>query len=1114
MRLNTLCKSLKGICLALLAFAVLCATVSAQESAVKGNMSGIVVDKTGAVVPDAKVTLTGATGTRSATSDGSGNFSFPLLVPGTYSVKAEKQGFSATEAKGIEVFTGRTSSVRLQLEVGASNEVMEVSGGSVTVDTASTATGSNLNDEFYGAVPVPRNVSGLFYVTPGVADSGGAGRSNPSISGGSGLENMYVADGVNITDPAFGGLGIFTRIYGSVGSGINLSFIKEVQVKTGGFEPQYGQSTGGVVQIVTKSGGQDYHGQLGAFFAPDSTAADPRQVDLFHNRHFGTDRFSGNGPQTGFGAGPGGYDASAELGGYVPGFRKNLFFFGSYSPGLRTDYSTPPQFAGSQTFFNSLGVTTPPQVGLFTRLNGRSIYTRAWTNNYAGKFTWKLNNSHSLETSVFGDPTSTNNSAFRVVNAQNTSVFSREKYSTRNWVVRYNGTLSPTWLVNANFTWNNNTFTENPQTPNVFNVVDRTTPVTTTLQGLGFVENHNADNYAYGLDTLKMVHFIGEHTITFGGDEGFLNYTDAKSRTGGLFAVPDLGGVRNTTVYGCAAANGQDTCPLGRLTNATFSLITRSASCTLCPKMNVPGLGLTPVALSVSRGEYGPPTVATKGKVVALYGNDVWKVNNHLSFNLGLRWEQYRMEGVALHYSFTDNWAPRLGVSYDPWGDRKTKVYLNWARYNYQMPLDAAIRSLSSELDLTGLRFAPASAGGNVIINSDGSVNVVADAAHLLNGIAGGTGGKASISAQAGGNLEGFAPGTKMQYEDEYVVGIERDLGHGFIVSARYLDRRLKRIVEDMGGISPEGSNCCFNQIFLIGNPSSSLDLFTNEPKAVVQPRGAACASGLVSDTDINGFPYANGLQACFPSALGKNGLDPGSPTPDGIPDGFVNPVRKYQAVELEVNKAFSHNWLMRANYRLAYLRGNYEGAYRNDNGQTDPSISSLFDFTPGVLNLLGDQFAVGSLNTDRHHVANLFLSYTFGQSWYKGLTLGTGAHIQGGTPVSKFANHPAYGNQGEVPLGGRGSQGRLSPNGGLDLHAEYVHKMTEHIAIRLSTDLFNVFDSRKLTLRDQNRDLSFQPAGSNTATTVLGTPGTNDFLRPLSFQNPFYARFGVRMEF
>ena len=95
------------------------------------------------------------------------------------------------------------------------------------------------------------------------------------------------------------------------------------------------------------------------------------------------------------------------------------------------------------------------------------------------------------------------------------------------------------------------------------------------------------------------------------------------------------------------------------------------------------------------------------------------------------------------------------------------------------MPLDAAIRSLSSELDLTGLRFAPVIGPGN-------SVTVIPDAAHVMNALTGGTGGSATLSAQAGsngtvttGNIEGFNPGTKMQYEDEWIAGGEHAVaGH------------------------------------------------------------------------------------------------------------------------------------------------------------------------------------------------------------------------------------------------------------------------------------------------------------------------------------------------
>src|SRR6185437_8398500 len=141
------------------------------------------------------------------------------------------------------------------------------------------------------------------------------------------LENLYVADGVNITDAAFGGLGIFTRQYLSVGSGINLSFIKEVQVKTGGFEPQYGQATGGVVQIVTKSGSREFHGAVAAYAAPVFGQATRNQVNDFRINQQDAVLNEGD------------YDASAELGGYIPKFRDHLFFFGAYNPTLNTNYA-------------------------------------------------------------------------------------------------------------------------------------------------------------------------------------------------------------------------------------------------------------------------------------------------------------------------------------------------------------------------------------------------------------------------------------------------------------------------------------------------------------------------------------------------------------------------------------------------------------------------------------------------------------------------------------------------------------------------------------------------------------------------------------------------------
>src|SRR4029077_11225076 len=213
--------------------------VSAQESAAKGSLNGTVVGSTGGAIVGAQTTLTGPQGSQSQPTNGSGVFVYLDLVPGTYKLGVEMKGFRRAEVQDVTVNVGRVSAIRVQLEPGGVTSTVEVVSSAVTVDTTSTAVATNLNDDFYNKLPVQRNVSGLFYLAPGVVSGGGTGESNPSIGGATGLENLYIADGVSITDTAFGGLGIYSRVYGSLGTGINLAFIKEVQVKTGAFQPQY-----------------------------------------------------------------------------------------------------------------------------------------------------------------------------------------------------------------------------------------------------------------------------------------------------------------------------------------------------------------------------------------------------------------------------------------------------------------------------------------------------------------------------------------------------------------------------------------------------------------------------------------------------------------------------------------------------------------------------------------------------------------------------------------------------------------------------------------------------------------------------------------------------------
>ncbi|HET7186359.1 MAG TPA: hypothetical protein VFI82_16880, partial [Terriglobales bacterium] len=353
---------------------------------------------------------------------------------------------------------------------------------------------------------------------------------------------------------------------------------------------------------------------------------------------------------------------------------------------------------------------------------------------------------------------------------------------------------------------------------------------------------------------------------------------------------------------------------------------------------------------------------------------------------------------------------------------------------------------------------------------------------------------------------------------------------NGLVISARYLDRRLKRIVEDMSGASPEASLAGISVPSFIGNPGPQLDAATNEksiaypanlnpgdagfPTACTTPPGSPGPIVLNPPEDASGNNFLPGQALCFAQvgvakAGNPAGLDAGTPLyggepiPDGISDGFPSPIRRYQAFELEVNKQFSRNWLMRASWTVSKLYGNYQGAFRGDNGQIDPGISSLFDFTAGVYNLLGDQFKPGYLNSDRRHIVNGYFSYTFDKYGVKGLTMGTGVRINSGTPISNFGNHPVYNNAGEVPVGGRGSLGRTPVNGQVDLHAEYPFHITEKSRLKIGADLFNLANSKTILTVDQFNALSNLPVGSN-----------KDFQTPNTFQAPFYARFSVRWEF
>ena len=1097
----------------------------AQSSSVTGGLNGVIKDPTGAVVSNATVTLVGPQGTTVLKTDSAGRYSASGLTPGYYDVTVTAPGFSKISSTHNQVVVNSSSNLNLALKVGNEGETVQVSTTAASIDTQSTAITNNLTDTFYESIPMPRNVTNIFYAAPGVAqgqiagtaNQAGPGSSNPSIGGSSALENLYIVDGVTITDQAFGSIGTYNRYHGALGTGINLSFIKEVDIKTTAFEPQYGKALGGIVQIVTKSGGNQYHGAIGAYFAPGWAWAASRQYSQYGYTLSTPYQFLSR-PQ---------YDVSGEFSGYVPGFKNKFFFYGDFDPSLSQGVDAANPLAPAASV--ALGVIKS------------SITTLSWS----GKLTYNLGDRTKFEAASFGDP-SKHNSVPSLSSPTPASTASSWEYGSRDSFFRVDTAVVPSWLVDASYTYNYNHFNEYPS-QNAYGISDQSlAPLggATVATGFGAYEPSKNDTYSIAGNTSKSFHiFSTNHTVGLGYEYDHTDFLDQPSRSGALIAIP-IANYQGTPMMNTGSNGGLYTnipaSTVGAFTNAQFTvaaansavgLSTTDNTCTLCPVWNGER-----VYASISRGTYVGLNVQATGRYHDAYVNDSVEVNRFLNINAGLRWEQERTGGDLLSYLFNDSWSPRVGFNLDPFGDHKGKFFFNYGRDFWAMPLDAAIRQLGNEQDDTSYKYAPVIVGGQLTI--------VADQAHVLNGtpqktVAGVTSnfGGPNFSSSTG---EGIIPGTKAEYVDEYVVGVEREIKSGLVFKARYIDRILGRVIEDVGTQSPEGSTIDGGYNGGIANPGPSLDLGINENEVTytqaqflaANPSGSATAltyhapvAGCTYATDTYsavGGPFVDGRNnpvggACISNASVAGSAGPGKNGADGIPDGFVKPVRIYKALELELIKRMSNHWMADVNYRYGNLWGNYEGAYRNDNGQSDPGISSLFDFTTGKLGLLGNQFADGFLSSDRHHIANLFLAYQIGKDnkhglgMLNGLDLGAGLRAQSGVPLSILGDHPIYLNQGEVPIGGRGAAGRTPVTSQLDLHADYTVPLGQRYAdkyhVKLVMDAFNVTNSQFITAKNQYTQLASPAVG---AIPTLNT----DYGRPTNFQTAFYARGSVKFEF
>jgi hypothetical protein len=965
------------------------ASAAAAQETTTGTIAGQVVDSQGLPIPGATVTITGQQGSKTVVTDAEGNFFAPFLVPGAYNVRVELEGFRPAGVENIQVALGQRSALPpITLRIGAVTEQVQVVAAEPVVDITATTVGSNLDTEMLARLPVQRQLSDVVYLAPGVASGGDVGRANPSISGGSGLENQYVIDGVNVSNSGYGGVGSYSIVFGSLGTAVPFDFVQEVQVKAGGYEAEFGQATGGIVQAVTKSGGNQFSGSGFVFWQPEQFQGDFRQTELPNvtreDEAVNTTESMDS-------------DVGLTVGG--PILRDRMFFFGAID-----------QRWNRTTLIAPIGVPLREELG--------PVDQKRQALSYSGKVTWQANPVHRFDFSVFGDPSHGDEGPQRreALTRSNATGFSEIDYGGHNQTLRYEGVLRNNWVLTASFARASNLIEETPSVDLPF-IQDSTGPTIVNRGGIGFYEvGNDGRNQQF---QAKTTYFWRGHEFRGGFLFEDVAYDNIIDRTGPTFVLP----------------NGEQTVTGGEISvlpDPQFGSIYR-----------VTRANTTNVR-------------ATTQDYWAFFVQDTWKMGR-VTIKPGLRYEQQKLVGNLEDFTWNNNWAPRLGVIWDPAGDGRSKVFANYGRYFARIPNDLAARALSADAAVTRADYFDAA-----LTNPVPEGVLAADATdHFL---------------QAGLHAADFDPDSRSTYSDEYLAGFEYELLEGLSVGVNYMHRSFGRVLEDVG-TAPMVA-------YLLDLPGlDSVEYFITNPTA--------------------------NTAVAFPE-FGAS---------------FEEAIHDYDAVTFTADKRFNGRWALRSSYTWSRLHGTFEGFFRNDNGQSDPAISSLFDFPTndptysspagrafgyrGDVRYLGCTLGCDVLPNSRTHQFKIYANRTWGD-----LNVGAGFNAGSGRPLTPFTSNPNYTSGGEIPLAARGTAFQTvdglkdeSPfETQFDLHADYTIKVGNQRLVLLA-DVFNLFNRQEPTDYD-----NWDETGFNVPNPDFGQPTTGGSVFT-AFQAPRQLRVGLRFE-
>jgi outer membrane receptor protein involved in Fe transport len=751
--------------LALALVAMMFAAVAGAQTT--GDIDGTVMDPEGKALPGVTVEAKSSSllGTRTTVTDESGRFRLPALSPGTYTVTASLSGFATAQRDTVKVSLGGTATISLTMKLSTTEQVV-VTGEVPVVDTTTATAGLSVRQEVIQKLPLGRNYSSVIQLNPGVqtdtAETQGRAQAF-TIYGATSVENQYLVDGVNTTNV----------IKGFQGKSLTQEFIEEVQVKTSGYEAEYGRAMGGVINVVTKSGGNEFKGDVFGYFDRKSWTSESKAY--FEENDNGPD----GAPVLGDEEGDSRYvidntqfdrdDYGADLGGFF--MKDRIWFFAAYNR-VDTERNQVPL---EGTGYRNAGVNQPIDSKLDV---------------YSGKLTFRIGDETSLVLTAFGDPEKRHGPVAAIATGVNEVV----KLGTREiGGLDYAANLSQLFgaraLVNLRYAQHKDRYQLTPDFNDIQELdyinasgTNNSTPVATRY-GFGSVNgpvnNNESTRKAYKLDGTV---YFGDHEL-----KGGVDWEKNKTETISYFT----GGQRRRK-YSCIQSNGSNRCTdAGAATGTTVYY--RHDFWT--------GSTDNPEADFLPGGNEANP----KSDRMAWFLQDSWKPMSNLTVNLGLRYDSEDIQDYSgkTVIDLKDEWQPRLGIIFDPANDGSSKIAFSYGRFYYAIPTDMNVRAFGRQIQASTFNYDELS---------------VAQDAHA----------PLSRQVQGGAFEEPVQDDIKGIYQDEITLGFDKALDPTMSVGIRYTYRNLGRTIEDRCDIDYEDPAANYNTC-VIFNPGSDHPFATGE---------------------------------------------------------------------------------------------------------------------------------------------------------------------------------------------------------------------------------------------------------------------------------------------